>query len=280
MTTLDKRSPSEFVKLLLLGDSKVGKTSSLVSLVEAGYKLRILDFDNLLNPLAQLIEERCPSKIGNVEYRTLRDKWKSTKLGPVIDGSPKAYIAGIEMLDHWKYTDVDGTKVDLGKPYTWGPDCILVVDSLSRFCDSAFHWREPLTPRGRSGEYDGRATYGDAQNAIEHNLANLTGEGFGTNVIVICHGVYQDNKDGTTKIFPQGVGQKLSPKIPTYFPAYVRYRNIGGKRTIQLKSDPMIDLANPMPKAIPDSLPADTGLATIFEAMQGPRVFEAKLRRA
>ena len=43
-----------------------------------------------------------------------------------------------------------------------------------------------------------------------------TNRGFdtGTNVIVIAHGTYLDLPDGTKKIFPQGVGQKLSPKIP------------------------------------------------------------------
>ena len=34
---------------------------------------------------------------------------------------------------------------------------------------------------------------------------------FATNLIVIAHGTYMDLPDGTTKIFPQGVGQKLSP---------------------------------------------------------------------
>jgi hypothetical protein len=38
-------------KMLYIGDSGTGKTTSLISLVKAGYILRIFDFDNLLDPL-------------------------------------------------------------------------------------------------------------------------------------------------------------------------------------------------------------------------------------
>lgn len=262
MPTLTQHQSNKFVKLLLLGDAKSGKTSSLVSLVKAGYKLRILDLDNLLDPLKNLVMEHCPDKANNVEYRTLRDKRKMTQTGPVIDGQPKAFVDAIRMLDSWKYDDVD-----FGKPSEWGPDCILVIDSLSRLCDSAFDWREPLTPRGKSGDYDARATYGDAQDAVESVLAGITSSGYGTNLIVICHGLYMDMPNGQKKIFPQGVGKALSPKIPQYFPNYIRFTNIGGKRTIQLESDPTIDLA--VAKAVGSkTLPTDTGLATLFEALR------------
>lgn len=267
MPSLANHQSTNLVKLLALGDAKAGKTTSLVSLVEAGYKLRIIDMDNLLDSLAFFIKQKCPDKIENVEYRTLRDKRKMTPLGPVIDGAAKAFPEAIKMLDRWKFKDDDGTEVDHGVPADWGPEYILVLDSLSRFCDAAYDFREPLTPRGKSGEYDARATYGDAQDAVENTLATLTGKNFKTNVIVICHGQYMDQPDGTTKIFPQGVGKALSPKIPQYFPTYVRYKNTGGKRTIQLKSDVNIDLAAPRPD-LPDSLPAETGLATIFEKLR------------
>ena len=270
MPSLADHHSNDLVKLLLLGDAKSGKTGSLVSLVEAGYKLRILDLDNLLDFFAKMVKERCPTKLANVEYRTLRDKYKMGAAGPVIDGVPKAFIETIKMLDNWKYVE-DGKEVDLGKPATWGPDCVLVLDSLSRLCDSAFDWRETLTPRGKSGEADTRMTFYDAQSAIENVLAGLTSPLFETNVIVICHGVYMELPDKTTKIFPQGVGQKLSPKIPQYFPNYVRFKNIGGKRTIQLNSDAMIDLANTNPRKFDQPLDTDTGLAKLFEGLRGSK---------
>jgi len=277
MPSLDQHQSNDFVKLLLLGDAKSGKTGSLVSLVKAGYKLRILDLDNLLDVLKYYVQAQCPENLDNVEFRTLRDKRKTTAEGPVLDGAPKAFIEAMKMLDHWKYKDDDGNEVDLGKPSEWGPDCILVIDSLSRLCDSAYDFRVPLTPKGKGGEFDGRAVYGDAQDAIENCLALLTSKSFATNVIVIAHGTYIDLPDGTKKIFPQGVGQKLSPKIPQYFPSYIRYRNQGGKRTIQLESDGMIDLANPKPFAFAGkTIPIETGLADFFAVLREPPSVEPK----
>lgn len=269
MPSLANHQSNSIVKLLLVGDAKSGKTGSLVSLVRAGYKLRILDFDNLLDILKTLVMKECPEHAEAVEYRTLRDKRKATASGSVIDGPPRAFIEGIKMLDAWKYKDPDGSETDLGRPSDWGPDCILVIDSLSRLCDAAYDWQEAITPAGRSGEKDGRAIYGNAQDAVENTLAMLTSSLFNTNLIVIAHGQYMEFDDGTRKIYPQGVGQKLSPKIPQYFPNVIRYRNVQGKRAIQLKSDAVIDLANSAPFAMPDTLDVETGLAKFFEILRG-----------
>ena len=277
MPSLDQHQSNEYVKLLLMGDSKSGKTGSLISLVKAGYKLRIIDMDNLLDVLKYFVLKECPDKIGNIEYRTLRDKRVWTPDGPKVT-SPQAYGAAVRMMQSWKYDDID-----LGSPAEWGPDCILVVDSLSRLCDAAYDFRVPLTPVGKTGQYDARATYGDAQDAVENNLANLTSEGFATNVIVIAHVVYMTMPDGTVKGFPQGVGQKLSPKIPTYFSTFILYNNEGGKRTIRTNSTPLVDLANPKPFEMGNKYPIETGLADIFQVLTGrehagtdPRPTESK----
>lgn len=265
MPSLGDHQSNQYTKLLFLGDAKTGKTTALWSLVKAGYKLRILDLDNLLDALKERILAECPKEIDKVEFRTLRDKYKSTALGPALDGPAKAFVDSMKMLDHWKYEDTD-----LGKPKEWGPDCILVLDSLSRLCDAAYDFHDMIAKPGKSGETDGRAIYGQAQDAVEMVLANLTSKTFETNVIVICHGQYMQLPDGTSKIFPQGVGQKLSPKIPQYFPVYVRLKNTAGKRTLQLESDVMIDLSMPKMSAFKEkTLPADDGLATIFQTLRG-----------
>lgn len=263
MPRLSQHQSNSFTKLLLLGDAKSGKTGSLVSLVKAGYKLRILDMDNLLDILKYKIIEECPESIDNVEFVTIRDKYKTGPSGSMIDGKPRAWMDAIKMLDNWKYDDVD-----LGKPAEWGPDCILVIDSLSRLCDAAYDFHESIVPRGKGGDYDGRAVYGNAQDDVEKVLAMLTSRGMATNVIVIAHGNYMDLPDGTKKIFPQGVGQKLSLRIPQYFPNYVRYKNKNGKRTIQLESDAMIDLANTRPGFLSKELSIETGLAEFFAALR------------
>src|SRR6266481_4019570 len=263
LPSLAEHQSNLFTKVLFLGDSKSGKTTALWSLVRAGYKLRILDFDNLLDPFKERLLAECPSKIEGVEYRTIRDKYKTGPLGVTLDGPPIAFVNAMKMLDHWKYDDID-----YGKPKEWGSDCILVIDSLSRLCDAAYDFHDFIAKPGKSGEVDGRAIYGQAQDAVEMVLSNLTSKTFQTNVIVICHGQYMELPDKTSKIFPQGVGQKLSPKIPQYFPVYIRLKNLGGKRTLQLESDVMIDLAMPA-KVEAKTLPADDGLATIFQTLRG-----------
>jgi len=254
---------------LVEGDSGSGKSGGLASLVAAGYKLRILDWDNGLEPLKQFIYKTCPDKIGNVEYRTLRDKMKATALGPMVDGQPKAFIEGLKMLDRWKYKDTDGTEIDLGVPAEWGPDCILVNDTLTFMSDAAFNWATPLTPKGQSGATDKRATYYIAQQAVENVLALLTGESFRTNVIVNSHIRYVDNPDGTRKGYPTSVGSALGPTIPRYFNSVALCQtSAAGKRTIQTVATAMIDLKNPKPFAMAPSFPIETGLADFFKTLR------------
>lgn len=265
MPNLANHQSNEYVKLLVEGDSKSGKTGALASLVAAGYQLRILDYDNGLDVLKQFVARDCPERLGNVEFRTLRDKRKATATGPAIDGTPRAFADGIKMLDRWKYDDVD-----LGVPGEWGPDVIFVLDSLTFFGDAAYDFREPLTPRGKGGVFDKRAVYGDAQEAVENALALLTSDNFRTNVIVISHIKYVENPDGTKKGYPSAIGSALSPMILRYFNNVVRFTNIGGKRKIETVSSPMFDLANAAPFKMEKTYDIETGLADFFKVLRNP----------
>lgn len=264
MPNLAQHQSNQFVKLLLLGNAKTGKTGSLVSLVKAGYKLRILDLDNLLDILVRYIRKECPDEISNVDFVSVRDKIKTGPQGPTISGTAKAWATATKLCDHWRYDDTD-----LGIPAEWGPDCILVIDSLSRLCDAAYDYHEAIIPRGRSGEFDGRAVYGNAQDAVEKFLAMLTSNGMQTNVIVIAHVTFQEQPDGKLKGFPQGVGQKLSPIIPQYYPNVVLYTNEGGKRVMRTNSTALVDLCTSDPFNTAPSYPIETGLADLFRVLTG-----------
>jgi GTPase SAR1 family protein len=63
MPKASNHSSSKLNKLLYIGDSGTGKTTSLFSLVQAGYKLRIFDFDNLLAPLISVVRSKAPDKL-------------------------------------------------------------------------------------------------------------------------------------------------------------------------------------------------------------------------
>lgn len=260
MPKLGDHQSNLYQKFLLAGDAMSGKTGSLVSLVAAGYKLRILDFDNGLEPLKQFVYKQCPDRIDNVEFVTLEDKFKASPAGPVLDGPPTAFVRSIKLLDKWKYDDVD-----LGAPYTWGPDVILVIDSLTFQSDAAFNWAYSLSP----GTKDPRQWYKTAQDAIEKVLATVKGDNFKTNVIVISHVKYIERDDGTKKGYPTSVGSALSPEIPRYFNSVALCETRpGGKRTIQTVATAMIDLKNPKPFEMAKSYDLETGLADFFKVLR------------
>ena len=260
MPLLTEHQSYEFTKMLLIGDSGSGKTGACASLVCAGYFLRILDMDNGLETLKTYAGRKCHDKLENVEYVTLRDKYVSSPVGPVISGQPKAFVDALKLLDRWKYGSTD-----LGAPSTWGANTILIVDSLTFLSDSAFAWAQGLNP----GAKDPRQWYGAAQDAVEKVLDMLTSPSFATNVIVIAHVKYIDNPDGSRKGYPTSVGSALSPVIPRYFNSVALCQTkTGGKRTIQTAATAMIDLKNPKPFEMEKELTLENGLADFFKTLR------------
>jgi len=256
MPSLDQMTASPVIKLLLIGDSGTGKTGGHASLVKAGYDLRLLDLDAGWESLAAAIRRTCPARLNSVYVESFRDKYKATAAGPVLDGSPTAFIRAIGLLQKWG---------DLGDPSTWGPRTILSIDSLTFLSDSAFNWARAMNPTAK----DQRQIYGAAQDAVEHVLAIITGASFNTNVIVTSHIRFIDLPDGTKRGYPTSVGQALSPTIPRYFNSVAQcVTRPGGARTIQTVSTALIDLKNPASFAMAKELPIETGLATFFETVK------------
>lgn len=264
MPSLANHQSNDFVKLLLTGDSGSGKSGALASLVAAGYHLRILDMDNGLDPLKTFVNRESPDLLNRVEYITLRDNYKTTNTGVKVD-KPKAFVAAMKMLDAWKYDDA-GTPVDLGSPASWGPDYILVLDSLSFFSDAAFDWAESMNPTAK----DPRQWFYSAQQAVESALALLTSGSFRTNVIVSAHVRYTTGDDGANKGYPNAIGSALGPTIPRYFNHWAQCSNKAGKRTIQTAATAMFDLKNTKPFEMDKSYDLSDGLAKFFAVLRQP----------
>lgn len=264
MPNLADHQSNLYTKMLLIGDPGTGKTGCMTSLVALNYKLRILDMDNGLEPLKQFVLHECPESIGNVEYRTLRDKYRATPSGPQVVGQPRAFVDALKMLDAWRYDDVD-----LGVPATWGPETILVIDSLTLLGDAAFSWADSLNVGGRQGK-DPRVSYKTAQDALIKLLALVTSEAFETNVIVIAHVDYVEGEDGATKGYPRTPGKAISSKVALYFNSVALCQTKGGVRTIQTASTNMIDLKNPKPFEMLPKYDVSTGLADFFKVIREP----------
>src|SRR6266566_3898026 len=274
---------TELVKALIEGDSSTGKTTLLVSLIAAGYKVRVLDYDNKTASLRAFINHYFPDKLGNLEIKSLRDKSKASPNGPMLDGAPKAYSGGLDLLDKW----TDGSK-----PAEWGPDYVLAIDTLTAQTQAAYNWAKMM--QGHMSYVEGvnvkgtgpdpRSLIYTAQRAIINTLLLLTSEWFATNVVVFSHIKYFDREDGKTKSYPVTIGSAIATEVPTSFSSVAQLETdtIGGKITKVLRtvSTPMIDLQNPVPFAMPSVIPVpdltvsakgveDTGLALFFKLVRG-----------
>lgn len=247
------------VKALVIGDSGSGKTGALASLVKAGYRIRVLDMDNKVQSgiLPQILKRECPDKISMVDFEAYRDQFKSTdSLGPIFDGLPKAFNQALKALDKWP----DGSI-----PRQWGPQVVLVLDSLTFLSDAAFNWAKGMSPTTK----EPRQWFYTAQQAVENTIAMLTDKSFATNVLVLAHVSWQNRPDGSMKGYPASVGQALGPTIPAYFDNMVFCQaDAKGKRTIQTVATAMLDLKNPASFTMPPALPIETGLADFFKTLR------------
>lgn len=289
MPPLSAHQSSQFVKMLLLGESGSGKTGALVSLVKAGYNpIGILDFDNGLDILRNLVLRECPDQADHVFFQTVTDKVKTVGSNVVYDGTPTAFNRAMSLLDNWKIKDGE----DLGPPAKWGPNGLLVVDSLSFASRSAFAFSLAMAgrlPPSAPWPQD----YGDAQGRIRFLLQELYAENFRCNVIVTDHIDYQEfNAMGTfatvmetkdtpqqekvayTRGLPKAIGKALGPEIGRYFNCAVMMKTVGqgnmARKKVRTVSEGVVELKAPLhPKDLELELPIETGLATLFEKIKG-----------
>lgn len=259
MPKLTDHHSGKFTKILYLGDSGTGKTGSLVSLVSAGYKLHVLDFDNGLDVLKEFAKRDCPDKLANVDYETVRDQYKAGPTGPMVAGVPKALVNSLKLLNKWS---------DESVPAEWGPDHILVIDSLTGLGKAAFEWAKGMNP----GAKEPRQWYHQAQQAVDNVLSMLTSEAFRANVIIIAHVQFVEQSDGSVRGYANTIGKALGPMVPTYFNTMVLAKTQGSgtnvKRSILTVPTSMIDLKNPAPFKVDKELPLESGLATIFNKLK------------
>jgi hypothetical protein len=255
MPTLDDHQSDDFTKLIYIGDSSTGKTGSLVSLLLAGYRFRILDMDNGLETL-KTYGRMAQADLSKVEFETYRDKYRSTPAGPLIKGQPRAFTDALAKMTEWAEID--------------DPQSVFVLDSLSAFGRAAYAWAKGMNPTAK----DPRQWYFSAQQAVEDTLALLTGESFKQNVIVISHVNYKEVTEGVQKGYANAIGTALGPIIPRYFNTMLLAESIGAGKNVRRKIKTLptgiIDLKIPNPEAEAE-YPLETGLADIFTLLKSKK---------
>lgn len=265
MAPLKDHKNESYFKFFYIGDSSTGKTGSLESLVAAGYKIRMLDYDAGIGTLKSYVEKRCPDKIDNIDFIPIRDKMKvgsslvlGGKRGPMIE-SPKAFTDGLAFMEKWD----DGSN-----PAEWGPDYIFVLDSLSAFGRAALAWATGLNPAVK----DPRQWYGTAQKGVEDTIALLMGPDFHANVIIISHVNYKEISDNVSKGYINAVGSALGPILARYTNNLILAETVGFgkqlKRIIKTVPTGLVDLKTQVAHSVEAELPLETGLATLVELIR------------
>lgn len=268
MTDLSNYSSDKPLKILLMAESGSGKTGALASLAEAGFKLRIQDYDNGIGILAQLLKGK--DTIKNVKFETLTDKVKTLPNGMILpDGQPQAFARGLSLLDHWK-TPTE----DLGKVTSWGQDTILCIDSLSFLAKAAFNRVLALVGRRLGGEQGKDAPqqsdWGRAMNDVESLLGLLYSDQIKCHIIITTHISWQGGEEGSGQPvtgYPSALGKALPPLIPRYFNTVLGVDKTGfgkgAKRVIRTIPLANISIKSEIPGA-PAELPLESGLADFF----------------
>lgn len=264
MAKLSDHQSAKFVKVLYIGDSGTGKTGSLVSLVKAGYDLRILDLDNGLDILRQYVLREAPERLDSIDFETVRDQYKKGPImangrligqGPSVT-QPKAYLKAVDLMTKWS----DGSV-----PAEWGEKTVFVIDSLTGLGKSAFEWARGMDPNAK----DGRNWYGTAQASLDHVIAMLTSEDFHANVIVISHVQYvEEGENKIAKGYTNTIGKALGPIIPRYFNNLILAESSGSGKNVRrkIKTLPtgMIELKTSVPFKLDTDLDLGTGLSELF----------------
>lgn len=304
MPSFDQHSESEPIKLLLIGDPGSSKSGSLASLANAGYRLVIADFDNGLSIMRQYLTGEGSKR---VFYETFTDQIQ--QVGGVTRplGEPQAFSSCMKLLDSWKFPErkfkLPGGKEVLYPAYSlgalsdWGEDTIFVIDSFTYMSYASMFYCIYMNDKDNSDRWLDwyPQDYKHCQRRLESVLEKLKSRQTRCHVIITAHLRYMggggvqvthskvDNTETRRvmdsreegKGYPFTFGRNLPPMMGSYFNAVLMCeRKMMMANLITNTQDMQIDLKNPRPDVVPNSIPISkgelhSGLARYFELLRG-----------
>lgn len=258
----DADKPGIF-KGLVVGETGVGKSGMLASLLDDGYKIRVLDFDAGVDPVIGYVRNK--ANLANLNYVTLRDEFKIAGSYVKVNKAP-AFQHGMALLEgkqEWE---------EFGAVETWGPDCILVLDTLGSAAKSSFNMvlqaNGIVQPSGNRGGPE-QSHYGTAQDNVERILMNLTNPNLvPCHVIVNAHWTYQEVGTGLVKPYPETIGKALNPTVGRKFNNQFSVSIKAGERLIHVVKDGMIACKSSKPLK-KETYGIKTGMSEIFKEIVG-----------
>jgi hypothetical protein len=288
-------------KAMIVAPPKTGKTGSIVPLVNDGrFRVILAAFDPGYDVLLNLIEPEAHSRLTILPFEDRRgnllglgDKGAAAH---GIKGEPLAFVKFVNFLNDGKARLAKcqgGELVDLGPSDAWGSDTILVVDNLTSLSGTIM--ARALHARGANIATRIRRDWMLAQDEADSVLIQMSSSAYAYHLIVLAHYNIQGPREFEdesrndhagkadynnelkkreadlipTKMVPTSIGRALSRNLTRHFPA-VCWCCIDpqGRRIFDLKPVAHRDSGVPVrPGALPEILPIENGLLTIFNAV-------------
>jgi len=276
-------------RIMIVGYPGGAKTGALASLVNAGFKLRILDFDGNLDPLIRFSNR--DKLVKNVDVIQLKGLDK-VKMGSQViepDGVPVAFATAFKMMNRWEYKNKKGENVDLGASKDWGPDTVMVLDSMTTMGDAAMLRALKLSGRTFADTTD--RIYGMAMGEQERFIKAITSDQNHFHTIVMAHlriigprdvrkgdsEIQKQIKEAVAemidpRLYPSALGWQLPQTIAKEFPTVLlAEKKVTGKKIthhLRTVTSQELDLKFPGP-SLPDDMPSieDGALLKVFELL-------------
>lgn len=278
---------------MIVGWPGSAKTGSVAALLNAGYKVRMIDFEGNYLPLLRYTKKEF---LKNLDIVTLQDKLSgdsSRFIEP--EGIPTAFADALKLLNgEWKYTGKDGKEVNLGRSKEWGRDTVLLIDSLTANGEASM--RRARKMMNKTVQNTTAAVWGAAVDdqiamiqALKHEkrqhhliyLAHL--QMVGPEVPMLTR---DDDINGTkdiklqiaeeradlisTRLYPRAVTRNASTVIAKEFPTVIlaerKATKSGVKFSLRTAAGSELDLKAPG-ATIAAEYPIETGLADIFKEL-------------
>lgn len=230
-------------KVMLIGDTGGGKTFSIVTLALAGLEVFVIFTENGMAAVRKAMEVLVPDPGKRSQVET-RIHWHYIKAAPfdlnaqismasnmsklqfqgitqMVDNNKSKYGQIIDVLTAMQDFKDDRTGAKYGPVEKWGPEKVLVIDSLSGLSLMAMH----LVIGGKPGTHEGE--WGIAMGQIE-KLINAMCLSVPTNFVLMSHIERETSAiDLAPRLMASTLGKKLAPKLPRYFDeVIVAYREV------------------------------------------------------
>jgi hypothetical protein len=274
MPTLSSHPALKIVRLLNVAESGAGKTGALASLVQAGYKLHILDYDNGLDIIVNVLRDSGHSALlENVEYETIRDPIIFRQGKPIVKSPPSAYKRAGKLLEEWKCEE-------------WTDQDVLVLDTLNSFSTAAFN--EALFAAGRLNQRPQIQDYGWMADSVLLFIDMITAESWPSHVVVNTHVKYLAPEDESilasrdkelefSRILglPDAKGQEISRNVAKFFNTVVLTSSSGSgsgsRRRIYTTPQGVVSVKASAPKSVKPFYTVEDGLAPLFADLLGKK---------